>query len=96
MTEEEKKNQELKKYAFFIEPWNDIYGYKYSDIPYDINGKIKNTFKKGEINYNEDLGEVNDGNDYDKNENNIYELYVPYSSTLKKMNFKESFYFSMV
>lgn len=81
---DEKEKERLKKYAAFLEPWSDIYGFKYSDIPYDIDGKIKNTFKKGEINYDEDIGNINDGKDYDKSEKNIYDLYIPYSSFIKK------------
>jgi len=39
--------------------------------------KIKNTFKKGGANYNENIGNLNDGEDYDKNERNVYDIYFP-------------------
>jgi len=30
------------------------------------------------------MGEINDGKDYDKNERNIYDLYIPYSTEFTK------------
>lgn len=39
--------------------------------------KIKNTFKKGGANFNENIGNLNDGEDYDKNERNVYDIYFP-------------------
>ena len=55
----------------------NFFGLKYSNLTYDDNGKIVNTFKKGGDNYNESMGEINDGKDYEKNERNIYDLYIP-------------------
>ena len=45
----------------------NFFGLKYSNLTYDDNGKI----------YNESMGEINDGKDYEKNERNIYDLYIP-------------------
>ena len=59
-----------------IELYN-FFGIKYPNLTYDDNGKIINTFKKGGDNYNESMGEINDGKDYEKNERNIYDLYIP-------------------
>ena len=55
----------------------NFFGRKYSNLTYDNNSKIKNTFKKGGDNYNENVGEIKDGKDYEKNERNIYDLYIP-------------------
>ena len=66
-TKDETENIEL--YNFF--------GIKYPNLTYDDNGKIENTFKKNGDNYNESMGEINSGKDYEKNERNIYDLYIP-------------------
>ena len=69
----------------YDEPWNDLYGNRTINIPYFKDDKISNTFKKGGDNYNNGtIGEINNGKDYDKNERNYYDLYIPYSSTKKK------------
>ena len=47
-----------------------------SNVSY-ANKKIKNTFKKGEANFNENIGNINDGEDYEKNERNIFDIYFP-------------------
>ena len=67
---------------FFSEPTNngnnyDYFGQKYENLPYDVEGKIENTFKQEGENFNEDIGNLNDGADYEKNERNIYDLYIP-------------------
>ena len=66
------------------EEWHDLYGYKISNIPYFKNDIILNTFKKNGENYNEEIGEVNNGEDYQKNERNYYDLYIPYLSLKRK------------
>ena len=60
--------------------WN-IYETIISNISYSKNGKIINTFKENGTNYNESIGNINNGNDYDENERNIYDLYIPYYAT---------------
>ena len=67
---------------FFSEPTNngnnyDYFGQKYENLPYDVEGKIENTFKQEGENFNEDIGNLNGGADYEKNERNIYDLYIP-------------------
>ena len=47
-------------------------------------GKIENSFKKGGANYKDEIGEINGGKDYEKNERNIYDLYIPYSTEFTK------------
>ena len=64
----------------------DYYCEKKANISY-LNGNnlIINTFKEGGDNYIEEIGNVNDGFDYEKNESvNIYDLYIPYSASKKK------------
>ena len=54
------------------------------NLTYDVNGKIENSFKKGGDNYNEDIGNINNGLDYEKNERNIYDLYIPKNTENRK------------
>ena len=54
-----------------------FFGTKYSNLPHDENGIINNTFKYGGENYNEEIGNINDGENYKSNELNIYDLYIP-------------------
>ena len=42
-----------------------------------VNTIIINSFKKGGENYIADLGEINNGEDYEKNEQNFYDIYFP-------------------
>ena len=42
-----------------------------------VNITIINSFKKGGENYIADLGEINNGEDYEKNEQNFYDIYFP-------------------
>ena len=67
------------------ESWHILYGIKLENIPYAENNKIINTFKYGSDNYNEEIGIINNGTDYDANELNNYNLYIP-SSALNKTN----------
>lgn len=83
-----KKTEVIEK-IIEIEPeentifWN-IYGSIISNISYSENGKIINTFKENGENYNESIGNINNGKDYDENKRNIYDLYIPYSATKRK------------
>ena len=70
--------------AGLSESWNDLYGQKKLNIPYFKNNVIINSFKKNGDNYKEEIGEVNNGNDYPKNERNYYDLFIPYSSIKNK------------
>ena len=54
------------------------------NLTYDVNGMIENSFKKGGDNYNEDIGNINNGLDYEKNERNIYDLYIPKNAENRK------------
>ena len=77
----------LKKFSFagYHEEWNDLYGDKILNIPYfDKNNKIINSFKKNGINYNPEIGEINEGKDYDKTNRNYYDLFIPYIATKRK------------
>ena len=60
--EEQKKSDDMPN----IDVYN-FFGLKYSNLTYDDNGKIENTFKKNGENYNESMGEINNGSDYEKN-----------------------------
>ena len=64
----------LKK-AGYEEKWHDLYGTKLSDIPYFKNDIIINTYKKNGDNYNEEIGNVNEGEDYQKM-NEIIMIYI--------------------
>ena len=68
-----------------IVDYYDYIGTKYENLNYDVDGKIENTFKSGGDNNIEDIGNLNDGNDYEKTERNIYDLYIP-DFALKRKN----------
>ena len=76
--EKEKEKEEEKEY---------IWG-KNENLTYDVNGKIENSFKKGGDNYNEDIGNLNNGLDYEKNDRNIYDLYFPENAEKIKQDIK--------
>ena len=81
------KDDEYKKKlekAGYFEPWNDLYGIKMANLTYDNNSFIENSFKKGGVNYKDEIGDLNNGKDYPKNERNIYNLYIPYSALKNK------------
>ena len=63
--------------AGYNEPWNDLYGYIIGNLTYAENNKIVNTFKIGSENYDEkNIGNWNDGEDYQANQYNKYTLYI--------------------
>ena len=51
-------------------------GIKYN-LTYDVDGIIENSFKVGGENHNESIGNLNDGRNYEKNDRNKYNLYIP-------------------
>ena len=81
--------KEILKKAGYDEPWNDLYGNKIINIPYFKDNKIINTFKKNGKNYKEEIGDINNGNDYEKNVRNYYNLFIPYSSTKQKDKYNQ-------
>ena len=70
--------------AGYSENWHEFYGREVQNIPYSKNGKIKNSFKREGINYKEEIGNLNEGKDYEKNNNNYYDIYLPYSCLKRK------------
>ena len=64
----------------FKEEWYDIYGDRFVNLSYSEDNIIPNTFRKGKPNYIEELGDINEGKDYDVYDTNVYDLYIPYSS----------------
>lgn len=85
-TNVQKKTNELEQILMKsgnLEPWYDVYGNKTDKIKYSKNGKIENSFKINGINYEETIGNINNGEDYNDNERNIYSLYIPYSAKLR-------------
>ena len=78
------KFMQIAKKVGYVEDWHDLYGQKLLNIPYYTNDTIINSFKKGGINFNEEIGNINNGNDYSKNERNYYDIYMPYSSLKRK------------
>ena len=79
-----KKSKDNSKKAGYDEQWNDLYGEKILNICYSKNDIIINSFKKNGDNYNENIGDVNNGKDYKKNDRNYYNLFIPYSSLKRK------------
>ena len=68
----------------FIEKWYDYYGIKLSNLSYSIDKKIRNSFSKGQKNYDFNFENINNNQDYDEISNNIYDMYIPYSAIEKK------------
>ena len=68
----------------YRESWYDVFGNKTDNIKYSKDGKIENTSKNSGTNYKSTIGEVNNQEDYFKNERNIYSLYISYSAQLRK------------
>lgn len=81
--EEQKRQREILEKAGYIETWNNLYGIRMENLLYGKNDKIINSFKKDGDNYNETIGEINNGEDYPVNERNKYTMYIPYSSLSK-------------
>ena len=70
--------------AGFIESWNSLYGIRIENISFIEENTMNNTFKNGGINYKDEIGIINAGKDYAKNENNKYNLYIPKEAINKK------------
>jgi len=82
-----KREKEKGIKAGFEEPWHQLYGDKITNISYPKNNIIINSFKENGENYNKIIGNVNNGKDYLKNERNVYNLFIPYSSLKNKDNY---------
>lgn len=54
---------------------------------------IKNTFKEGGENYISELPSINDGNDYQRNDKNVYYLYIPKTAIERKDKYNKIFLF---
>ena len=68
---------EMDTYFFF---GNTLY-----NLTYDDNGTIENSFKIDGYNHIEGVDNINDNKDYEKNERNAYNLYIPqYAMDRKK------------
>ena len=77
----------------YIETSLLMYGSKISNISYAKNNTIVNSFKEGGYNYNEEIGNVNNGSDYEKTDRNVYTLFMPYSATKNMDNYNGIFLF---
>lgn len=89
----EEKNELAEKMdkAGLTESWNNLYGIQYANLSYS-EGKINNTFKEGGANYQKDIGNINDNEDYEKNEMNKYTLYIPTKVLDQKKTQKKNIY----
>ena len=56
---------------------NDFILEKYINISYAINHTITNTFTNPDMNYEENIKKINNGEDYYENDRNVYDLYIP-------------------
>ena len=80
-------NSKILENAGYVESWNSLYGIKIENKSYVEGDTINNTFKSGGANYNNEIGIINEGKDYEKNENNKYNLYIPKEAINKKTNY---------
>lgn len=65
-------------------PYWETFGTKTSNISYVKDNIVFNSFKLNGENYIKEIGDINNGNDYKKNERNVYDLYMPYIATQRK------------
>ena len=82
-TEEDENEEEKSIFPNKIEISLLMYGAKYSNISYATD-TISNSFKIGGNNYKEELGNINNGNDYKATDRNTYTLFIPYALTKNK------------
>ena len=76
--EEKDSNKETKYQELYI----------YTNISTSENKTIRNSFKEGEENYIPELGDINNGSDYEENERDNFDLCIPKSLFEKKSNYK--------
>ena len=83
---EKNENSEelIKAYAGKTESWNELFGIKLENLSYIEGDKMENSFKNNSRNYNPEIGNINNGEDYMKNEHNKYTLYIPEDALNKK------------
>lgn len=62
-------------------------GDRFFDLSYAENKIIKNSFGKNGKNFIEEVGDVNNGLNYESNERNVYDLYIPLSAKENKHNY---------
>jgi hypothetical protein len=62
--------------------------YLYLNISTSENKLIRNSFLNGRENYIEELGDLNNGKDYEETERNNFDLCIPESAVKNKINFK--------
>jgi len=62
--------------------------YLYLNISTSENKTIKNSFIKGGENYIEELGDLNNGKDYEENERDNFDLCIPHTALKNKSNYK--------
>ena len=86
---EEETKEKLMDEGGYNEPWNVLYGYKYENLSYAKNGIIENTFGINGSNYDEELGNINNGKNYTENKYNIYNLYIPTMAIKNKNNYNK-------
>ena len=88
------KFSKFMKGAGYSEEWHNLYGDKITNMPYyNTNNKIINSFKKEGINYIKEIGEINEGKDYEKNNRNYYDLFLPYTALKRKDKYNGIFLF---
>ena len=62
----------------------NYFGNMRRNLSYDKDGVIKNTFGTNGIHFIEEVGNIHNGEDYQKTESNIYDLYIPEKASLNK------------
>ena len=70
--DKDKDQDKDQGYEDYIPDYNKLL----SNVSY-AKDKIKNTFKIGGANFNENIGNLNNGEDYQKNERNVFDIYFP-------------------
>ena len=82
------RKNEILKYNLSVDAGSDLllftFGKILINLSYAEDNVIINSFVKNGNNFIEELGEMNNGKNYTKNERNVYDLYIPSSAEEQK------------
>ena len=82
------RKNEILKYDLSVDVGSDLLLFTFGKILFNLSytedNVIINSFAKNGNNFIEELGEINNGKNYTKNERNLYDLYIPSSAEEKK------------
>ena len=84
----ENNEEKIKAHAGKKESWNELFGIKIENLSYIKGNNLEKSVKINSNNYNSEIGKINEGENYIKNENHKYTLYIPEDAINKKTKYK--------